>query len=356
MQKQTLRTKNSLGLKLYTLGFCVAFGVLCSLPIIRAQADSPSGDIAVDAQVVESTPTETAKPSVVLENNQSIANATVTVKLVDLEPFSLVQIYVQSTPVLICSGFADKYGLFDCKAILPSDLSAGTHEILTSAQKAGEIAPSLRVVKTFAISIDGVVRSKGSGSADGSTVTESPAPSPTATAGVESGATEGVLYVGGVELFSNPSWNWSGEPLKASVVLRNAYKRTYSVNVRIETKAWGLFNLAEPQDFQVSNLKRHETRSIVQTIEVPGQWGFYSSTFTVIPPKSIDDNKMLAITRNASTFVAPLSTLSVLVLLLVLELIRRFWLAPRISAHRWIQELAAQEAVDLKDEDKGRVE
>ena len=304
MPKRTLRTKRSLGYQLYALGFCVAFGVLCCLPILKAQADSPSGDIAVDAQVVESTPTETAKPSVVLENNQSIANATVTVTLVDLEPFSLVQIYVQSTPVLICSGFADKYGVFDCKAVIPSDLVAGSHEILTSSQKAGELAPVLKVVKTFEVSIDGVVRSKKSGSGGG-TVTESPAPSPTATAGFEGGATEGVLYVGGVELTSVPSWNLSGAPLKASIVLRNAYKRTYSVNVRIETKALGLFALAKPQDFQVSNLKKHETRSVIQTIESPGQWGFYTTTFKVIPPKSIDDNQMSVIQRNAQTFVSP---------------------------------------------------
>ncbi len=352
MPKKTLRTRRSLGYQLYALGFCVAFGALCSLPILRAQADSPSGDIAVDAQVVESTPTETAKPSVVLENNQSIANATVTVTLVDLEPFSLVQIYVQSTPVLICSGFADKYGVFDCKAVLPSDLVAGQHEILSSSQKAGELAPSLKVVKTFAVSIDGVVGSKNSGSGGG-TVTESPAPSPTAS--LNGSPSEGVLYVGGIEMTSAASWNLSGAPLKATIVLHNAYKRKYSVTVRIETKALGLFDLAKPQDFQVANLKKHETRSVLQTIEAPGQWGFYTTTFTVIPPKSIDDNRMSVIQRDAQIFVTPLITMSVICSLLLLELLRRFWLAPKISARRWIKDLATTESSDFATMDEDQV-
>jgi hypothetical protein len=329
------------------VGFFIVFSVLCALPVLKAVADSPSGDISVNAQVVESTATSTPKQVVTLTENKSITDALLTVRLVELEPFSLVQVYAQSTPILICSGFADKYGVFECKTKLPSNLEAGEHTIVAAVQNAGSATPTLVVLKPFTVSLDGVVSGKnnsgGSSGGGGSHVTQSPIPSPTESADSQ---TEGVLYVGGVRIDSESTFNWQGSSLSSAITIHNAYKRKYSVNIRIETTAWGLFGLAKPEIFHVSDLKPNETRMVAQTIDRPGQWGIYTSTFTVIPPRTIDGLRLRPIVRQATTFVFPLIPGTILGILLILELARRFVVAPRLAARNWVKQLAQESNQD----------
>ena len=329
------------------LGFTTILVLLCLFPVLRATADSgaSSADIEVVAEVGESTPSANPVESVKLTENKTVGAAYASITLVDLEPFSFVQIYVQSEPILVASGFADKAGVFTCKAIIPSSLPPGNHTILASRINLGATTPSLKSLVKFAVAIDGVVsrKVKHSGSGGGaSNVSESPAPRPTETTPVKSQEFNGVINVGGLKIETAPTFAWSGQKLTAQIAIQNVYKKKYSVNVRIQTLALGIFKMAPDRVYHLENLKKNETRVLVQTIREAGQWGFYSSKFTVYPPRSIDGLTLRPIARESSIFAPPLIPLSIFAVILLAEALRRFVLEPRRKTTRWLKEMALE--------------
>jgi hypothetical protein len=73
-------------------------------------------------------PPELVTP-IVIPDNAPISEVTFMIKLEGFQPFSYVEIYVRSEPVLLASGFADSEGEFTAVVDIPNDLPEGDHSI-----------------------------------------------------------------------------------------------------------------------------------------------------------------------------------------------------------------------------------
>ncbi|MEY4367906.1 MAG: hypothetical protein RLZ28_1321, partial [Actinomycetota bacterium] len=131
--------------------FALFFG---TAGLITASSLARADDIEIVASVVESSPSPTSTPTefVKLPLGQDTETAPiVTGRITDLDPYSFVQVFVQSEPILIASGFADKFGVFTFKAPLPTTLEAGRHEITASTQERGETTASVKALIAFSV-------------------------------------------------------------------------------------------------------------------------------------------------------------------------------------------------------------
>jgi len=312
------------------------------------------GDITVSVSVVDSTPTNVPTAQTVsLSSGQSITSAQVDIVLVGLQPFSLVQVYAQSTPVLIASGFADKNGTFTAKASLPPTLEAGSHSVVAAAQKKGETAPTLVSLVQFVVSTNGTLTNttKGTkgykpGSSSGSGVTESPAPSTTAS---PVDILDGVLFIGGLKLDASPNLKVQGPDATAGFTLMNAYKRAYTVSVDETVKAWGVGEISRISNYSVTNLRPKEARTILKTIHGIGQWGFYTIDLTVTPPAKLDSLTLPAVHRQSVVLVVPLLPILVVLILLAIELIRRSFVMPYLRGRKLLKNLLVEPEVTASE-------
>lgn len=336
--------------RLLVLPALVLFGLATAATSSMADGDA---DITVSVNVVDSSPTNlpTAQ-SVTLNSGQSITSAEVDIVLVGLEPFSLVQVYAQSTPVLIASGFADKYGTFKAKATLPPTLEAGSHSVVASAQKKGETAPTLVSLVQFTVSANGTLTNTtkgtkgykpGSSSSSGGTgVTESPAPSTTASAAA---LLDGVLFVGGLGLNAVPDLAIEGPTATSGFTVMNAYKRAYTLTVEEDVKVWGIAQISQLKNYSVVNLKPKEARTITKTVPRLGQWGLYTVDVTVIPPARLDQLTLPVVHRQSVFLVVPLLPIAVLLVLLGVELLRRALVMPYLRGRKLLKKLLVEPEV-----------
>jgi len=317
----------------------LTLSLLASLTLtIQSKAD-PSGDIVVSIEVMDSVPENLPEVQVVnLETGTTITSATVEIVLVALDPFSLVQIYVQSDPVLIASGFADKYGVFKVIANLPPTLEAGDHSVVALVQTKGQSKPTLKSLVKFAVSTNGKVTNKSKKPTK--PVQESPAPSTTANA---ADIIQGVLFISGIRFLSEPTLDPRGNRGKVTTTVMNAYNKPYTLTVDETVKAWGLFELTRVESHQVINLKPKEARTLEHELKGIGQWGIYTVDLTVTPPETIDDLTLPAVHRDSIVFIVPLFPLLILILLAMLETLRRFVLMPYIRGTRLLKTLMAED-------------
>ncbi|MFM7030794.1 MAG: hypothetical protein ACKOWK_07010 [Micrococcales bacterium] len=342
-----LRSTHPWLVRLLALPALILVGV--TMAATSSMADG-QGDITVSVNVVDSSPTNVPTAQTVsLTSGQSITSAKVEIVLVGLEPYSLVQIYAQSTPVLIASGFADKLGTFRALASLPPTLEAGSHSVVASAQKKGQTAPTLVSLVQFVVSTNGTLTNttKGTkgykpGSGSGSGVTESPAPSTTA---VPQEILDGVLFVGGLGMDATPNLSPAGPGATARFTLMNAYKRAYTLSVDETVKAWGVGQISRVSNYSVTNLKPREARTILRRIPRIGQWGLYTVDLTVTPPAKLDALTLPEVHRQSVVLVVPLLPVLVLLILVAIELIRRSFLMPYLRGRRLLQNLLVEPEV-----------
>lgn len=326
------------------LVFALLFTLVLSLTIaVQSKADD-SGDVTVSVEVMDSVPANlpTAE-KVVLDSGTTITNAPVDIVLVGLEPFSLVQIYAQSDPILIASGFADKYGVFKVTTNLPPTLEAGDHSVVASVQLKGQTKPSLKSLVKFAVTTNGTIHNTSK--SPYKPVTESPAPSTTANA-VD--LIQGVLFISGVKLVSEPTINPLGAPASVEVTVMNAYNKPYTLSVDEDVKALGLIELSQVVSHQVVDLKPKEARTLVHQTPAIGQWGIYTVDFTVTPPKTLDDLTLPPVHRQTIVFIVPVLVFTVLGGLLLLELLRRFLIAPYLRGRKLLQNLIDDSGSEVK--------
>ena len=333
----------------------VPAAVAVFLSLFAAAAGAHADDITVISSVVDSTPSATPTQFVTLPIGSDAATAPiVNILLTGLEPYSFVQVFAQSDPVLISSGFADKYGVYKAKANLPPNLEPGTHTVAALAQTKGETTASLKPLIHFAVSESGTVVKSSSGSGGGSTgggstgggsgggstgggsggttgggstgggVTESPVATPQPSSNLSIG---GVLLVGGVESSSIATYDPNGAPARVAVSVANNYSKSLSLVVSFSiTNLFGQ-EVARIANYKVESLKPKANLLLsAQTKNGIGQWGFYNTKVTVSPPSKIDELNLYSVTRDSSFFVWPMIPTSIVLLLLALELLRRiFW-------------------------------
>lgn len=297
-------------------------------------------DIQISATVVESTPTATPADFVKLQTGENVTTAPlVSVQIVGLEPFSFVQVFAQSEPILIASGFADKYGIFKCQAQLPTTLEPGSHTITAITQDKGEAAASVKSLAKFSVSDSGIVNASkdnggtGTGSNNGSGGGSSGSPSPTASGGgvptdiVKGESYGGILVVGGYDVFSPATWAMDGSKAKLRMTFENSYSKPYSLKASFRVRNFLGLEIAKSKTEIVSNLKSKETRTIqLETAENIGQWGAYAAEVTIVPPKKVDSYQLQEINRAKDFFVWPTIPGSIIAISMTIAVLMRiFW-------------------------------
>ena len=325
-----------------TLG---AFSIGLALCLsIMASNFANADDVSVVATVAEPSPTGTPKTTVTLPIGSSVGSApAVEGVLTGLEAYSPVSVYANSEPILIASGFADKYGVFRFKVPLPTGLAPGFHSITASVQFVGQTKQTLITAATFSVSESGSIGKStgggtgggagggtsggnagggaGGGTGGGGTGTSEPTVSPNPTAGYSS--IGGVLLVGGDSAYSEPSWNPLGEKAHISVSLYNSYKKPYGVKVTTKVQNALGITLGEANAIKISNLLPGQHLLAMATTSAGiGQWGFYTATITVQPPKSIDGISLENVTRQVNFVVIPIWPMTIVLFTLAILFLR----------------------------------
>lgn len=305
----------------------VLVSIVCALVFVggatTASIAEENDGVPITVQVVKPTtaPSPRTDVPVVIPVDTPISEAVFPISLSGLEPFSYIEIFANSTPILIASGFADSNGVFAASVKLPGNLPAGDHTIsatntLANGTKISTVAVAFSVSNTGKIAppsagVDNVASAKARGASNGSATPEGTAlAEETVTGSAASLALGpdpfnlgGVFYVGGLVAHAS----YPQGPLKPAAVIsfsvRNvsSEKVSASLNFNVEN-AFGA-KVAEVTEFKLHEFEPGETREITATVDNIGQWGIYSARMTFTPPTRVGNNTLTAF-ELSSSFVA----------------------------------------------------
>jgi hypothetical protein len=120
------------------LGAKIALIPILALTLIAGSQTSTSATeeegIGLTVRVVTpinraTTPPPIVDAPIVIPPNALTSQETILIDLSGFQPFSYVEIYVRSEPVLLASGFADSTGQFTARVDIPNNLPPGDHSI-----------------------------------------------------------------------------------------------------------------------------------------------------------------------------------------------------------------------------------
>lgn len=141
------------GFRATTVGMAI-IGTIFIGANIPGSASASDVNISVPVVSPAPTPAPVIEVPVVIPVGVPLASVTVTISLSGLEPFSFVQVFAHSDPVLLASGFADAVGAFETSVSLPPSLPAGDHAIsLQNTLSNGTIVET--TLTTFSVSAGG---------------------------------------------------------------------------------------------------------------------------------------------------------------------------------------------------------
>jgi hypothetical protein len=240
------------------------------------------------------TPAPTTETPVVVPVGATVATAEFSIALVGLEPFSFVEVYANSEPVLIASGYADGYGEFSAVVKLPPNLPAGDHSITALTVAADGTTKTITVVE-FAVLANGRLAKAGSstssttpvpgGIIDEGTVTEEEADTFLASNPLN---LSGVFYVGAFE--SSATYDDGGlltPGARMSMYINNVHPKNAGGTVRFwVTNPVGLI-VAESKPYTIKPLAPGETRLVTSRFSDIGQWGGYTTHLSFTPDKAV---------------------------------------------------------------------
>jgi hypothetical protein len=127
--------------------------------------------------------------------------------------------------------------------------------------------------------------------------------------------------------------------------VQNSYSRAYSLKVILKVRNFFGVEVARSKQLSVQNLESKEVRTInLETTTKIGQWGAYSAVLTIVPPQKIDTFDLQEINRTKDFFVLPVVPGSILMILLALELLRRFFWIKFGLGLRFRKSLSASES------------
>jgi hypothetical protein len=221
-----------------------------------------------------------------------VATAEFSVALVGLEPFSFVEVYANSEPVLIASGYADGYGKFSAVVKLPPNLPAGNHSITAVTVAADGTQKTITVVE-FAVLADGKVARSGTapsgttvpeGVIDEGTVTEEEADTFLASNPLN---LSGVFYVGAFESSASYDDGLLNPGARMSMYINNVHPKNAGGTVMFwVTNPLGLI-VAEIKPYTIKPLAPGETRLVTSRFSDIGQWGGYTTHLSFTPDKAV---------------------------------------------------------------------
>jgi len=313
------------GARAWLTNFAYASGLVVALAIPFVGAVSAqSADIPITVPVTSLTK---IKVDATLPIGTTIDNATVPIVIDGFDPFQYVEIFVQSTPVLVASGFADAEGVFRAQVKLPAALELGSHSISAVYTKADGTKATLSVIK-FDVKPGGVVgkpsKTTGGGSAGGTTGGSTggaggggqgggdsgsggPTPSPTGTTDPTKTAFGGALYLSGISFESDSTFAPAGNKARVSITAHNATKNPLLLKMSVEVRNFLGVKIGPtiPVSVNLAGLAYKKIR--VETSEI-GQWGLYDVSIKIAPPKLIEGVSFTDIYRDSYFWVLPLFT------------------------------------------------
>jgi len=282
----------TLGVVLGALGMLGLVVSLSNVSVTPA-AKADGIDIAVPITAPSTTPTPLIETPVTVPVGTSVADATFEIALTGLDPFSLVEVYANSEPVLIAVGFADGNGEFSAVVNLPPNLAPGDHSITAKAISADGTTTTITVVE-FAVLVSGKLAKPGAtasgnaapeGVVDESSVTEDVAEEFLSTNPLN---LSGVFYVGGFQSYAVYDDGGVLNPgARISMYINNVYSREASGTVRFWlTNPLGLV-VAESEPYSILPLAPGETRLVTSRFNEIGQWGGYTTHLSFTPDEKV---------------------------------------------------------------------
>ncbi|MFZ4505294.1 MAG: hypothetical protein ACOYNK_02920, partial [Microbacteriaceae bacterium] len=130
-------TQSRLIRRVFQRGGLIALAAVASFALFAGSQNSANaamdGGVGLTVKVVVPAPVNAPQPvidvPIVIPDDKPIAQVTFVLDLSGFEPFSYVEIYVRSEPVLLTSGFADANGQFNATVDIPDNLPPGDHTI-----------------------------------------------------------------------------------------------------------------------------------------------------------------------------------------------------------------------------------
>jgi len=272
------------------LGLVITFSPVAFVsPVIAAS-------IEIEVPVIGPTPTPapTLGTPVVVPVGATVSEATFKIELEGLEPFSLVEVYANSQPVLIASGFANSKGEFFAEVKLPPNIAPGDHSITATNTLTNGTRKTITIVK-FEVLPGGKLAQAGSttggNSSTGGTVNEAPVTEDEEEEFLDSNPLNlsGVFYVGAFQ--STATYDVGGiinPGARISMYINNAYTERASGTIKFWlTNPLG-FVVVESEPYTLNPLASGETRIVSVDFEGIGQWGAYTSHLSFAPDESVN--------------------------------------------------------------------
>ena len=308
---------------------------------LGADAANNEDGIDISVEVVEPS-TATAPVAVVtLPIGSSAANATVVIALTGLKPLSLVEIFVNSTPVLLASGLADAAGTFTRTVTLPTGLEAGNHTIsATGTMPDGSAFTS--TLSSFSVTVGGLLAEPVTVTAaavpttaqasTGSTlsplavsqvVAETPAAA-AAALGEDPFDLGGVFYLSGLTGSAVPVLGPEGGDITLAFTVKNVTSWPVSADLRFWLENAIGVQTAQSDEIHVDELGPGATKTIRATLADAGQWGAFNAHVTFTPPESVRGTVLSPVTRDTLVMMPPYFLLLMLGITVVLFLAARY--------------------------------
>jgi hypothetical protein len=115
----------------------------------------------------------------------------------------------------------------------------------------------------------------------------------------------GVLFISGLTMTYTPSINPFDGHVDMRFTVRNAYKKAVDGKAIFWVTAWFGNTVGHQVEVSVPDIKPGETRLVTATIRGVGQWGILTGHATFIPPKSLDQITLTAVTRTGTIVYIP---------------------------------------------------
>lgn len=280
----------------------VAASLTFSFAGIQPSSAEENGGINLRVPIVAPTPTpspQIASP-IKLPIDTPVAEATLSIALQGLEPFSFIEIFANSTPVLIASGFADAAGRFEAEVQLPPNLSTGDHTI-SAKNTLSNGTTSTTTLVAFSVTSSGTVGESATVGEDG-VATGTAAPTSSSTISEETVAAEqaasllgpdpfnlgGVFYVGGVTATVDYGAGVGSPQAIVKFAVSNVSRKTQNAQIRFWATTPPGMTVATTNVYNVTEIKPNSIRVVTAHLRDIGQWGLYSAHVSFMPPASVN--------------------------------------------------------------------
>ena len=249
-----------------------------------------------------------------------VEEATFTVSLSGLEPYSFIEIFANSTPVLIASGFADANGTFEAEVQLPPNIAPGEHSIsatntLSDGTKATTVVVKFAVTESGTLAPEGSMAS-GSGSTSGGNNSGTSGAAGGADVTFEStslGGSEvsgylgpdpfnlgGVFYLGNLAAWADYTNGAYFPDAKLQFAVKNVSRDIVPASAHLWVSGPLGITVADVPRYMLVGLEPGETRLVTATVHGIGQWGLYSGHMVFTPPETVNGGEAIAFEREAA--------------------------------------------------------